>query len=138
MAGTVDAGAFTPRDERSNSAPRQRDNGKGLDNMSILDATPEEIRAMQERISRRQSDRRYEMEMDQAVSMACKANRRPTRTDPTWAGPSRESVIVATGTAMLAGAAAILGGTGAIHTGYAAMVAGVALAGAVGEIAWAF
>lgn len=103
--------------------------------MSIKDATPEEIRAMQERISRRQSDRRYEMEMDQAVSMACKANRRPTRTAPTWAGPSRESVIVATGTAMLAGAAAILGGTGAIHTGYAAMVTGVALAGAVAETA---
>ena len=103
--------------------------------MSIKDATPEEIRAMQERISRRQSDRRYEMEMDQAVSMACKANRRPIRTAQAWTGPSRESVIVATGTAMLAGAAAILGGTGAIPTGYAAMVTGVALAGAVAETA---
>lgn len=131
-------GLSHPGMDGSAPSPAGKKKWKGLDNMSILDATPEEIRAMQERISRRQSDRRYEMEMDQAVSMACKANRRPTRTAPTWAGPSRESVIVATGTAMLAGVAAILGGTGAIHTGYAAMVTGVALAGAVGEISRAF
>ena len=33
---------------------------------------------MQERIRRRQSDRRYELEMEEAVAMACKSNRRPT------------------------------------------------------------
>lgn len=43
--------------------------------MSIKDATPEEIAAMRERINKRQSDRRYELEMDQAVAMACRANR---------------------------------------------------------------
>lgn len=103
--------------------------------MSIKDATPEEIRALQERINRRQSDRKYEMEMDEAVAMACKANRRPTMAAVAQKLPSRESVMVATGTAMLAGVAAILGGTGAIPTGYAAVVTGVALAGAGVEIA---
>lgn len=103
--------------------------------MSIKDATPEEIREMRERISRRQSDRRYEMEMDEAVSMACKANRRPTLPAKEPKTPSRESVIVTTGTAMLAGAAAMLGGTGAIPIGYAAMITGVALAGAATEAA---
>lgn len=112
-----------------------KDKWKGLDNMSILDASPEEIRAMQERINRRQSDRRYEMEMDQAVAMACKANRRPTIPAPVKKLPSRESVIVATGTAAIAGAAALLGSTGAVPMGYAVAVTGVALAGAVGEIA---
>lgn len=103
--------------------------------MSIIDATPEEIRAMQERISRRQSDRRYEMEMDQAVAMACRANRRPTTSAPAQKMPSRESVIVATGTAVIAGAAALLGSTGAIPMGYAVAMTGAALAGAVGKIA---
>ena len=103
--------------------------------MSILEATPEDIRAMQERIRRRQSDRRYELEMEEAVAMACKANRRPTLPTTTRKMPIRESVIVATGTAAIAGAAALLGGTGAIPMGYAAMVTGAALAGAVGEIA---
>lgn len=90
---------------------------------------------MQERIRRRQSDRRYELEMEEAVAMACKANRRPTLPTTTRKMPSRESVIVATGTAAIAGAAALLGGTGAIPMGYAVAVTGAALAGAVGEIA---
>lgn len=60
---------------------------------------------MQERIRRRQSDRRYELEMEEAVAMACKANRRPTLPTTTRKMPSRESVIVATGTAAIVGAA---------------------------------
>ena len=72
--------------------------------MSIKDATPEEIAAMRERINKRQSDRRYEMEMDQAVAMACKANRVPFVEQ--GKEPSLESVIVATGMMATAGAAA--------------------------------
>ena len=105
--------------------------------MSIKEATPEEIQALKSRINRRQSDRRYEMEMDEAVAMACRANRRPTAA-PAARVPSRENVIVVTGTAMIAGAAALLSGAGVIPAGYAAMTASVALAGAVGEIARAF
>lgn len=85
------------------------------------------------RINRRQSDRRYELEMDEAVAMACRANRRPTAA-PAARVPSRESVIVATGTAMIAGTAALLSGAGVIPTGYAAITVGVALAGAAAEV----
>ena len=74
------------------------------------------------------------MEMDQAVAMACRANRRPTAV-PAARVPSRENVIVATGTAMIAGAAALLSGAGVIPAGYAAMTASVALAGAAVEVA---
>lgn len=88
--------------------------------MSIKDATPEEIAAMQERISKRQSDRRYEMEMDEAVTMACRANRSP---------------FVEQGMMATAGAAAILGSTGAVPMGYAVAVAGVAMAGAATQVA---
>ena len=102
--------------------------------MSIKEATPEEIQALKSRINRRQSDRRYEMEMDEAVAMACRANRRPTAA-PATRLPSRESVIVVTGTAMVAGTAALLSGAGVIPAGYAAMTASVALAGAAVEIA---
>lgn len=84
--------------------------------MSIKDATPEEIAAMRERINKRQSDRRYEMEMDQAVAMACKANRVPFVEQ--GKEPSLESVIVATD--MMATAVA---------------AAGVAMAGAVTQVA---
>lgn len=101
--------------------------------MSIKDATPEEIAAMRERISKRQSDRRYEMEMDQAVAMACKANRVPFVEQ--GKEPSLESVIVATGMMATAGAAAILGSTGAVPMGYAVAAAGVAMAGAVTQVA---
>lgn len=101
--------------------------------MSIKDATPEEIAAMRERISKRQSDRRYEMEMDQAVAMACKAHRAPFA-EP-YQGPCLESVIVATGMMATAGAAAILGSTGAVPMGYAVAVTGVAMAGAVTQVA---
>ena len=92
--------------------------------MSIKDATPEEIAAMRERISKRQSDRRYELEMDQAVAMACRANRSPF----VWRyqGPFLESAIVATG--MMATA-------GAVPVGYAVAVAGVAMAWAVTQVA---
>lgn len=101
--------------------------------MIIKDATPEEIAAMRERISKRQSDRRYEMEMDQAVAMACKANRVPFVEQ--GKEPSLESVIVATGMMATAGAAAILGSTGAVPMGYAVAAAGVAMAGAVTQVA---
>lgn len=101
--------------------------------MSIKDATPEEIAAMRERISKRQSDRRYEMEMDQAVAMACKANRVPFVEQ--GKEPSLESVIVATGMMATAGAAAILGSTGSVPMGYAVAAAGVAMAGAVTQVA---
>lgn len=101
--------------------------------MSIKDATPEEIAAMRERISKRQSDRRYEMEMDQAVAMACKANRVPFVEQ--GKEPSLESVIVATGMMATAGAAAILGSTGAVPMGYAVAAAGVAMAGAFTQVA---
>lgn len=101
--------------------------------MIIKDATPEEIAAMRERISKRQSDRRYEMEMDQAVAMACKANRVPFVEQ--GKEPSLESVIVATGMMATAGAAAILGSTGAVPMGYAVTVAGVAMAGAATQVA---
>lgn len=101
--------------------------------MSIKDATPEEIAAMRERINKRQSDRRYEMEMDQAVAMACKANRVPFVEQ--GKEPSLESVIVATGMMATAGAAAILGSTGAVPMGYAVAVAGVAMAGAATHVA---
>lgn len=101
--------------------------------MSIKDATPEEIAAMRERISKRQSDRRYELEMDQAVAMACKANRVPFVEQ--GKAPSLERVIVATGMMATAGAAAILGSTGAVPMGYAVAAAGVAMAGAVTQVA---
>lgn len=101
--------------------------------MSIKDATPEEIAAMRERISKRQSDRRYELEMDQAVAMACKANRVPFVEQ--GKEPSLESVIVAAGMMATAGAAAILGSTGAVPMGYAVAAAGVAMAGAVTQVA---
>lgn len=101
--------------------------------MSIKDATPEEIAAMRERINKRQSDRRYEMEMDQAVAMACKANRVPFVEQ--GKEPSLESVIVATGMMATDGAAAILGNTGAVPMGYAVAAAGVAMAGAVTQVA---
>jgi hypothetical protein len=101
--------------------------------MSIKDATPEEIAAMRERINKRQSDRRYEMEMDQAVAIACKANRVPFVEQ--GKEPSLESVIVATGMMATAGAAAILGSTGAVPMGYAVAAAGVAMAGAVTQVA---
>lgn len=101
--------------------------------MSIKDATPEEIASMRERINKRQSDRRYEMEMDQAVAMACKANRVPFVEQ--GKEPSLESVIVATGMMATAGAAAILGSTGAVPMGYAVAAAGVAMAGAVTQVA---
>lgn len=99
--------------------------------MSIKEATPDEITALRERISRRQMDRRYEME---TVAMASKANRHPIQPAPTVKAPDRESVIVATGTAMIAGTAAILSGAGAIPMGYAAITASVALAGAAVEV----
>lgn len=101
--------------------------------MIIKDATPEEIAAMRERISKRQSDRRYELEMDQAVAMACKANRVPFVEQ--GKEPSLESVIVATGMMATAGAAAILGSTVAVPMGYAVAAAGVAMAGAATQVA---
>ena len=101
--------------------------------MSIKDATPEEIAAMRERFSKRQSDRRYELEMDEAVAIACRANRTPFVEQNQ--APSLESVIVATGMMATAGAAAILGNTGAVPMGYAVAVAGVAVFGAAAQVA---
>lgn len=101
--------------------------------MSIKDAAPEEIAAMRERINKRQSDRRYEAEMDEAVAMACRANRSPFA-EP-YHGTCLENALVATGMMATAGAAAILCSTGAVPMGYAVTVAGVAMAGAVTQVA---
>lgn len=97
--------------------------------MSIKDATPEEIQALKARINRRQADRQCEADMDEVVRMVGK---RP----PLAVQAARmEPALVATGTAAIAGTAAILGSSGAIPMGYAALVTGVALAGAVTEVA---
>lgn len=104
--------------------------------MSIKDATPEEIQALKARINKKHTDRLCEAQMDEVVRMvgkhpfgATQASREPNRAIPT------EAAIVATGTAAIAGAAALLGSTGAISMGYAAIVTGVALCGAVSEVA---
>ena len=52
-----------------------------------------------------------------------------------YQGPFLESVIVATGMMATAGAAAILGSTGTVPVGYAVAVTGVAMAGAVTQVA---
>lgn len=99
--------------------------------MSIKDATPEEIQALKARISKKQSDRLYEAQMDEVVRMVSKrpfvvtqASQEPHK------GIPMEAAIVATGTAAIAGAAALLGSTGAIPMHYAAVatVAGVSMA----------
>lgn len=101
--------------------------------MSAKDATPQEIQAMKDRLGQKWSDRWNEAHMDDAVKMACRANRAPfvERNQ----SPSLESVIVATGMMATAGAAAILGSTGAVPMGYAVAAAGVAMAGAVTQVA---
>lgn len=101
--------------------------------MSAKDATPQEIQAMKDRLGQKWSDRWNEAHMDDAVKMACRANRAPfvERNQ----SPSLENVIVATGMMATAGAAAILGSTGAVPMGYAVTVAGVAMAGAATQVA---
>lgn len=101
--------------------------------MSAKDATPQEIQAMKDRLGQKWSDRWNEAHMDDAVKMACRANRAPfvERNQ----SPSLENVIVATGMMATAGAAAILGSTGAVSMGYAVTAAGVAMAGAVTQVA---
>lgn len=101
--------------------------------MSAKDATPQEIQAMKDRLGQKWSDRWNEAHMDDAVKMACRANRAPfvERNQ----SPSLENVIVATGMMATAGAAAILGSTGAVPMGYAVAVAGVAMAGAATQVA---
>lgn len=101
--------------------------------MSAKDATPQEIQAMKDRLGQKWSDRWNEAHMDDAVKMACRANRAPfvERNQ----SPSLENVIVATGMMATAGAAAILGSTGAVPMGYAVAAAGVAMAGAVTQVA---
>lgn len=101
--------------------------------MSAKDATPQEIQAMKDRLGQKWSDRWNEAHMDDAVKMACRANRAPfvERNQ----SPSLENVIVATGMMATAGAAAILGSTGAVPIGYAVAVTGVAMAGAVTHVA---
>lgn len=101
--------------------------------MSAKDATPQEIQAMKDRLGQKWSDRWNEAHMDDAVKMACRANRAPfvERNQ----SPSLENVIVATGMMATAGAAAILGNTGAVPMGYAVAAAGVAMAGAVTQVA---
>ena len=94
--------------------------------MSAKDATPQEIQAMKDRLGQKWSDRWNEAHMDDAVKMACRANRAPfvERNQ----SPSLESVIVATGMMATAGAA-LLGNTGAVPMGYAVAVTGVAVTG---------
>lgn len=101
--------------------------------MSAKDATPQEIQAMKDRLGQKWSDRWNEAHMDDAVKMACRANRAPfvERNQ----SPSLENVIVATGMMATAGAAAILGSTGAVPMGYAVAVTGVAMAGAATQVA---
>lgn len=101
--------------------------------MSAKDATPQEIQAMKDRLGQKWSDRWNEAHMDDAVKMACRANRAPfvERNQ----SPSLENVIVATGMIATDGAAAILGSTGAVPMGCAVAVAGVAMAGAATQVA---
>lgn len=101
--------------------------------MSAKDATPQEIQAMKDRLGQKWADRWNEAHMEDAVRMACRANRTPFVEQNQ--APSLESVIVATGLMATAGAAAILGNTGAVSAGYAVAVAGVAMAGAVTQVA---
>lgn len=96
--------------------------------MSAKDATPQEIQAMKDRLGQKWADRWNEAHMEDAVRMACRANRTPFVEQNQ--APSLESVIVATGMMATAGAAAILGNTGAVPMGYAAAVTGVAVFGA--------
>lgn len=101
--------------------------------MRAKDATPQEIQAMKDRLGQKWADRWNEAHMEDAVRMACKANRVPFVEQ--GKEPSLESVIVATGMMATAGAAAILGSTGAVPMGYAVAAAGVAMAGAVTQVA---
>ena len=101
--------------------------------MSAKDATPQEIQAMKDRLSQKWADRWNEAHMEDAVRMACRANRTPFVEQSQ--APGLESVIVATGMMATAGAAAILGSTGAIPMGYAVAVTGVAMAGAITQVA---
>ena len=100
--------------------------------MSAKDATPQEIQAMKDRLGQKWSDRWNEAHMDDAVRMACRANRAPVVEQSQ--SPSLESVIVATGMMATAGAAALLGNTGAVPMGYAVAVAGVAVFGAAAQV----
>lgn len=100
--------------------------------MSIKDATPQEIQAMKDRLEQKRSDRWNDAHMDDAVKMACRANRTPSAEQSQT--PSLESVIVATGMMATAGAAAILGNSGAVSIGYAVAVTGVAVFGAAAKI----
>ena len=100
--------------------------------MSAKDATPQEIQAMKDRLGQKWSDRWNEAHMDDAVRMACRANRAPFVEQSQ--SPSLESVIVATGMMAAAGAAALLGNTGAVPMGYAVAVAGVAVFGAAAQV----
>ncbi len=101
--------------------------------MSAKDATPQEIQAMKDRLGQKWADRWNEAHMEDAVRMACRANRTPFVEQNQ--APSLESVIVATGMMATAGAAAILGNTGAVPMGYAVAVAGVAVFGAAAQVA---
>lgn len=99
--------------------------------MIIKDATPQEIQAMKDRLEQKRSDRWNDVHMDDAVKMACRANRAPfAEKDQT---PRLESVIVATGMMATAGAA-ILGNAGAVPMGYAVAVTGVAVFGAAVQV----
>ena len=101
--------------------------------MSAKDATPQEIQAMKDWLGQKWSDRWNEAHMDDAVRMACRANRAPFVEQSQ--SPSLESVIVATGMMATAGAAALLGNTGAVPMWYAVAVAGAAMAGTVTQVA---
>ena len=98
--------------------------------MSAKDATPQEIQAVKDRLSQKWADRWNEAHMEDAVRMACRANRTPlwSRTrPPVWKVSSWQLAT--------AGAAAILGNTGAVPMGYAVAVAGVAVFGAAAQVA---
>lgn len=69
--------------------------------MSIKDATPQEIQAMKDRLEQKRSDRWNDAHMDDAVRIACRANRAPFAEKDQ--APRLESVIVATGMMATAG-----------------------------------
>ena len=101
--------------------------------MRAMDATPNDIKAMKERLNQQRADRWNDIHMDDAPRMVQRKNR-PQQTAERSASPTRESVILSAGMAMTAGSAALLGGAGAIPAGYAVAMTGVAVAGALSTI----
>lgn len=102
--------------------------------MKAMDATPNDIKAMKDRLNQQRADRWNDIHMDDAPKMV-QAKRRPTKKQiERTNAPSRESVILPTGMAATAGSAALLGSAGMIPAGYTIAVAGIAAASALSSI----